>query len=101
MKASLAVSACISALLAVLAAGCRSSGPHYNHWQSESIGPRLGYHFLGWEADEDGPYLEKLERDGANVWLTARRHFLNDNPENPLQHSEPVPPPRIEHDWAE
>lgn len=75
-----------SLALAALLAGCRSSpGNETSHWNIESLVPRAGYHFLGYRRDLDGTYREHQWRQKKDITLTARRHFLNNNPENPFQ----------------
>jgi hypothetical protein len=59
-----------------------------------SIAPRTSYHFLGYRADVDGDYLNRLCDDGCDFAVTLRRHLLNDNPENPRM-PQPVPTPYL------
>ncbi len=70
--------------------GCRSApGQEDNHWNIESIVPRVGYHFFGYREDIDGTYREHQWREKMDINLTLRRHFLNNNPENPFEASDP------------
>lgn len=82
------------AALAALActAGC-SSTTEENHWRLTSIPPRVGYHFVGYEPQEDGSYMNRLRDDTGDLWLSLERHFWLGNPNNPRKlHSTPKPP---------
>ena len=90
-------------LLALAAAlgstACLSSpGQEHNHWNVESVNPRLAYHFLGWREDLDGSYRQFQWEQKQGINLTMRRHFLNNNPFNPFQAHDPgVVAPRPAH----
>ena len=49
---SLAVSLGAAAL--ALFASCTTATKENNHWLVESVGPRITFHFLGYEPAEDG-----------------------------------------------
>lgn len=73
-----------------LVAGCVSERTSVNdHWSTYSIGPRVGRAFLGYDRNQDGEsYLDFQWRRKQESSLTVRRHFFNQNPDNPFQ----VPP---------
>jgi hypothetical protein len=57
-----------------------------DHWNVDSIGPRVGRAFLGYDREKDGDsYLDFQWRRKVDASLTVRRHFFNQNPENPFQ----------------
>ena len=58
----------------------------WDHWNSESIPPRVDRFFLGYDSDEDGAYSDKLAADFAHVRKTSQRVFLNYNSDNPFQY---------------
>ncbi len=71
---------------ALVAPGCRSStNPALDHWNIGSVAPRAERHFLGYRSDLDGRYRDFHVRQRQDVNLTLRRHFLNNNPENPFE----------------
>ena len=89
-----------AAALSVLA-GCTSAAMESNHWHVDSVGPRISYHFFGYQPSEDGRYWDRLRYDGSSAWLTIRRHFLNDDPTNPLlpeapHHAKRPDPPDVQ-----
>lgn len=90
MKLSL-VAACAAACLL---AGCYTTGMESNHWHSNSVGPRIAYHFFGYDRTMDGDYSNRFGDDMSSIGLTLRRHFLNDDPENPLISQPPKKPYR-------
>lgn len=72
----------------LLLAACQvPTGPEANHWNLESIGPRIAYNSLGYRAEEDGSYREFQWRQKQDINHTLRRHFFNDSPTNPFQAS--------------
>ena len=80
-----------AALFAVGAGGCRTNtNPALDHWNIATIKPRLAKSFLGYRADLDGDYRDFHVRQRQDINLTLRRHFLNNNPENPFQAPDPV-----------
>ena len=73
------------------AVGCRTNtNPALDHWNIATIKPRLAKSFLGYRADLDGSYRDFHVRQRQDINLTLRRHFLNNNPENPFQTSDDV-----------
>ena len=85
MKTSHLAAAAALALTSLLTTGCTTPSMERNHWEFDSVGPRVTHQFLGYQASEDGRYWERLRYDASGVGLTLRRHFLNDDPTNPMQ----------------
>jgi len=84
-KLSLACAAAVT-----LATGCTTSPSRADdHWNSESIAPRVTRVFLGYEPDEDGSYRDYQWKNKQHINLTAKRHFLNWNPDNPNHADDP------------
>jgi hypothetical protein len=77
-----------------LCAACVSNSPAANnHWSLHSVGPRMSRAFLGYDSNRDGDsYLEFQWERKQDVNRTLRRHFLNDNPENPFRTGKPEEP---------
>lgn len=76
------------ALLA--AVGCQSgSVSGTNHWNIDSVGPRVLRHLTGYREDLDGDFPTFQYTKKKEINLTLRRHFLNDNPKNPLEGEDP------------
>ena len=77
----------LSAGLVFAAAGCnatRDTNTH-DHWNLRGMAPDMGRNILGYDAERDGRYIDfQYERKHA-IDLTLKRHFLNQNPENPFQ----------------
>ena len=86
-----------SALLAVLVAApaCKSGPPtprsHWspNHWTVDSVGSRMAKHFTGYRKDLHGSYIDYQFRKKKSINTTMRRHFLNNNPDNPFVGDDP------------
>ena len=55
-----------------------------NHWRIESIGPRISYHFFGYDGTKDGDWWEYTKHESSSVSLTLKRRLLNYNPDHPL-----------------
>lgn len=88
----------IAAASLLLCTACASNHPaSHNHWSLHSVGPRVTRTFLGYDSERDGDsYLEFQWERKQDVNRTLRRHFLNDNPENPFRTGaveEPAPRP--------
>lgn len=76
----------VLALSAGLLASCASNpGRHDNHWNIGGLGPRLAYHGLSYRPDLSVTYRDHQWQQKQDINLTLRRHFLNNNPENPFQ----------------
>ncbi|MDA1265048.1 MAG: hypothetical protein O2816_08215 [Planctomycetota bacterium] len=79
MKRSLLASA-----LALVAVACQGSGQQINdHWNADSIAPRAGRFFLGYDAQKDGDYRDFAWERKQHINLTLRRHLFHHNPDNP------------------
>lgn len=57
----------------------------WDHWNADSIPPRVDRFFLGYDSDVDGSYANKLGTDLGHIRKTCQRIFLNRNEENPFQ----------------
>ncbi len=79
----------VAALLCL--AGCRTSvTQQHNHWRASHVAPRLSHHFLaGYDAYEDGRYVDFRWEETQNINRTIQRHFLNTNYDNPFQPDDP------------
>ena len=76
--------------LSLLGTGCQSApGMEQNHWNIESLTPRLGYYFFGYREDLDGTFRDHQWRQKKDINLTIRRHLLNNNPTNPFEADDP------------
>ncbi len=72
------------------AVSCQSSpGAETNHWNIDSLNRRVAYHFLGYREDLDGLYRNHQWNQKQDINRSARRHFLNNNPDNPFQAADP------------
>ncbi|HED66990.1 MAG TPA: hypothetical protein ENJ09_15720 [Planctomycetes bacterium] len=77
-------------LLAGLLSGCRSgAGDPSSHWNIDSVDNRIVKHFTGYRGPMDGSYLEYQDQKKRDIGKTLRRHFLNDNPDNPFEVDDP------------
>ena len=85
-----------------LGTGCISApGQESSHWNLESVGPRVMYHMTGYREDLSGSFREHQWQQKQDLNLTMRRHFLNNNPENPFQADDPgIVAPRPPHSIA-
>ena len=80
-------------LLFALLPSCQSimdfsePGPNrsWDHWNADSIPPRVDRFFLGYDSDIHGSYGDKFAADFAHVRKTCQRIFLNRNEDNPFQ----------------
>jgi hypothetical protein len=71
---------------AFLFGACASSSPDYaSHWNAGHVGASAEHVFTGYDAELDGPRYTYSRKGAEGIALTIRRHFMNDNPENPLQ----------------
>ncbi len=77
-------------LLPLAASGCSTTaGVPESHWNIDSVPSRMTHHFLGYQSEVDGPYRDFQWRKKKDINLTLRRHFLNNNPRNPLEPTDP------------
>ena len=71
---------------AILAGACASSNPDdASHWNAGHVGKSGERVLTGYDAELDGPRYSYERDNAASIALTVRRHFMNDNPNNPLQ----------------
>jgi hypothetical protein len=76
----------LGALGLSLIVGCASHTSDMNrHWSERSIGPRVSRAFLTYDWEKDGSYRDFAWQKKQDINLTVRRHFFNNNPENPFQ----------------
>ena len=67
-------------------AACQAQAKHQReHWTAYYMGPSMSRHFLTYNAETDGKYPDFLWRQTNNIGLTLRRHFFNNNPDNPFE----------------
>ena len=65
--------------------GCTTpSSNASNHWRIESVGPRISYHFFGYDGTKDGTGTDFANREATSAMKTVRRRFVGVNPDNPL-----------------
>lgn len=73
-----------------LLCGCRSgAGDPASHWNIDSVPGRITKHFTGYRGAVDGSYLDYQDQKKRDIGRTLRRHFLNDNPDNPFETADP------------
>jgi hypothetical protein len=86
MKHNLSAAGLLVAALALGATSCSSQRTHYDdHWNNRSVGLRMGNYAYNYREDRDGEFWAYQGRQMSSVGLTLQRHFLNENPDNPLQ----------------
>ncbi len=71
------------------AVACRSGHLTDNHWNADGVPERVVKHFTGYRQDVSGSYVQHQWRKKMDIDLTLRRHFLNNNPDNPYQPDDP------------
>jgi hypothetical protein len=82
--------AILCGVLLSLSSGCQTApGQETSHWNIGSVPTRVAYQFFNYREDMDGSYREHQWREKQEVNLTLRRHFLNNNPDNPFQADDP------------
>lgn len=73
------------ALASLALSSCSApSSSQSNHWRIDSIGPRISYHFFGYDGTKDGTALEYGRREAGSLSKTLKRRLLGINPDNPL-----------------
>ncbi len=83
MRLSIAAVAatCVAAL-----ASCQFSGNKVNdHWNFDSVAPRVIRTMTGFDPSVEGTYKDFAHERKQSIGLTLRRHMLNHNPMNPNQ----------------
>lgn len=73
-------------LVAILG-GCNANPETHthDHWTLRGVAPRWTRATLGYDADKEGKYIDYQYRNKKSIYLTMKRHLLNENPENPFQ----------------
>lgn len=69
-------------------ASCQTHQPDIyrtSHWNIQSLENRVSYHVLGYRPEFDGNYGDFRVEENRAIFTTIRRHFFNQNPENPFQ----------------
>ena len=92
-----------AALLAAGLTGCQSSQAT-NHWHIDWVSTSVKHAFFGTVPDDWSDFKEQTAAGSGAFGTTLRRHFLNDNPDNPLQpegRSKPSSPPPLPDDEFE
>jgi hypothetical protein len=81
--------------IASITAGACATTPSVpeSHWNIDSVPQSVVKHMTGYRGELDGNYRDFQWRKKKDINLTLRRHFLNNNPENPF---EPPDPSRTE-----
>ncbi len=77
----------VACLVTALFSACNAD-PNTNatdHWNAAYIAPRFQRAALGYDAERDGRYVDYQYANKKSIYLTMKRHFLNQNPENPFQ----------------
>jgi hypothetical protein len=78
----------VPVLAASQLAACSATGPTTSDnalWKPESLKYRVSKHFFGYRPDVNGRYIDYQYEKKQNINLTLRRHFLNNNPDDPGQ----------------
>ena len=98
MKAKTLVAPLLGALALSSLASCYSTVAPTNHWNSVYPAKRAVYQFTGYRGAVDGGFFSFIGAELGTIGATSVRHFLNYNPNNPLQNglveraSVPTPP---------
>jgi hypothetical protein len=72
-------------------AGCASQAAYsHDHWSPYSVQPSLSRAFLSYDPEMDGSYREFQYKKKKSINLTLRRHFFNENPDNPFEAEDPT-----------
>lgn len=76
------------AVFTVLAvAGCNANPATntHDHWNLRGVAPSVTRAALGYDAEKDGRYIDYQYQNKKSIYLTLKRHLLNENPENPFE----------------
>ena len=57
----------------------------WDHWNADSVPPRVERFLLGYDSDKDGSYATKLKADTKHVGTILQRAIFHTNPDNPFQ----------------
>jgi hypothetical protein len=73
-------------LVILAAAACQSQAPDYDsHWSPGSVENRSTFHNTSYVEERGASSFGHGMSASQDIALTFRRHFLNDNPTNPIQ----------------
>ena len=61
----------------------------HEHWNNESIAPRIARVMLGYDPDLHESYRDYQWENKLHIAKTLQRHFINWNPDNPFQPDDP------------
>jgi hypothetical protein len=79
-----------AAATAILLSSCVSSPSNINdHWNDDSIAPRVARVMLGYDPDMHESYRDYQWENKLHIAKTLQRHLLNSNPDNPFQPDDP------------
>jgi hypothetical protein len=92
--------ACVALTAALSGCGTTPGTHSHDHWTMNGLSPRWTRAVLGYDAEKDGRYVDYQYANKKSIYLTGKRHLLNQNPENPFQPRdeefyEPRPPHSI------
>ncbi len=74
----------LASVLALFTVACQGTGQQINdHWNADSIAPRMARFFLGYDSSRDGDWRDFTWENKQSINLTLRRHFFHHNPDNP------------------
>jgi hypothetical protein len=89
---------CAVTVAALSFAGCNANPDthSHDHWNIKGLAPRVQRSVLGYDAERNGRYVDYQYANKKSIYMTIKRHGLNQNPENPFQpedkaHYEPRP----------
>ncbi len=89
MKTTLRLALGAGLVCASLLTSCRTSaGDTESHWNIDSVDNRIVKRFTGYRGAVDGAYVDFQRQKKNDISKTLRRHFLNNNPDNPFQVSD-------------
>jgi hypothetical protein len=57
----------------------------HDHWTVRGVAPSFTRATLGYDAEKDGRYIDYQYANKKSIYLTMKRHLLNENPQNPFQ----------------
>ncbi len=71
--------------LVTLTTSCVSRNPNVaNHWSFESVETSFRQHIFGHASSDYNALRDAYMSDAENVLTTLGRHFMHENPDNPL-----------------
>lgn len=85
VKVSLATVSLVVAAGAFSGCNANPDTSSHDHWTMRGLAPRFQRSVLGYDAEKNGRYVDYQYANKKSIYLTMKRHFLNENPENPFQ----------------